>query len=213
MPTLADLGIVIPDTRLAQSALALLNASSPAHICNHCLRTHAFGLLGTRALGLTCDPEVTFVAAALHDLGLVPDYMSEDQRFEIDSADVARRFMLEHDVPEEKADLVWDAIALHTTTGIPLRKAPEVAFVHIGAGMDVLGIQLDQLPPEVLEAVLDAHPRLGFKDAFRQSVIDYATRKPMAQIFTWTSDIAHAHVPAFQCPTMSEAYDAAPFAE
>lgn len=114
---------------------------------------------------------------------------------------------------ERQADIVWDAIALHTSTGLPMRKEPEVALVHMGAGMDVFGISLDSLPPEVLDGILDAYPRLGFKDAFRQTIIDCALRKPGAQVLTWTSEITHAHVPSFACPTISEAYDASPFSE
>ena len=213
MPSLAELDLAVPDTKLAKGALALLKASSPGFICNHCLRTFAFGSLGARKMGKAFDPEIAFVAAALHDIGLMPEYESKDERFEIDSADVARKFVLEHGVPERQADIVWDAIAFHTSTGLPMRREPEAVLVHVGAGMDVFGISLDSLPPEVLEAILDAYPRLGFKDAFRQTIIDYAMRKPMAQVFTWTSEITHAHVPSFTCPMISQAFDASPFSE
>ena len=213
MLSLTDLGLDIPDTKLAEGALALLRASSPGFICNHCLRTYTFGSLAARKLGKAFDPEIAFVASALHDIGLIPEYQSEDERFEIDSADIARNFVLQHGVPEKQADIVWDAIAFHTSTGLPMRREPEVALVYMGAGMDVFGISLDSLPGEVLEAILDAYPRLGFKDAFRKVLIDYAVRKPMAQVFTWTSDIAHAHVPSFPCPVISKAFDASPFPE
>lgn len=213
MPTLADLDLVIPDTKLAQSALALLNASSPQFLCNHCLRTYAFGVMGARHLGRTFDPEIGFVAAALHDLGLLPEYEGTTERFELDSADAARKFVIEHGLDERKADLVWDAIALHSTVGVALRKEPEVALVHIGAGVDVFGAILDQFPPEAVEAVIDAYPRLGFKAAFLEIVLGYATRKPAQQAFTWTSVLAHSHVPGFPCPTVTQAYAAAAFAE
>ena len=39
---------------------------------------------------------------------------------------------------------MWDAIALHTTPGIPEHKKPEVALVTAGVEMDVLGIAYEQ---------------------------------------------------------------------
>jgi len=213
MPTLAELDIVIPDTKLAKATLALLNATSPPFLCNHCMRTYAFGALGARRLGKSFDPEIGFVAAALHDLGLLPEFESETQRFELDGADAARKFVEDQGLDPRKADLVWDAVALHSTVGVPLRKEPEVALVHIGAGIDAFGVSLDMFPPEVVEAIIEAYPRLGFKAAFLKIVLDYAKRKPSQQAFTWTSVLAHSHIPGFPCPTVTQAYAAAAFAE
>jgi hypothetical protein len=36
-----------------------------------------------------------------------------DKRFEVDGADAASRFLLANDYPKSKAEIVWDAIALH----------------------------------------------------------------------------------------------------
>jgi GH35 family endo-1,4-beta-xylanase len=49
---------------------------------------------------------MTFCGAVLHDLGLVPAYR-RDNRFEVDGADAARQFCSKHQVPPERADLVW----------------------------------------------------------------------------------------------------------
>ena len=40
----------------------------------------------------------------------------------------------------ERADRVWEAIALHTSAGIASRMAAEIALVHLGAGLDFLGL-------------------------------------------------------------------------
>jgi hypothetical protein len=39
-------------------------------------------------------PELTYVGAMFHDLGLTSKYRTNDQRFEVDGADVARHFLL-----------------------------------------------------------------------------------------------------------------------
>lgn len=213
MKRLEQFDIIIPDSKIANSALALLKACSPKFLCNHCMRTYAFGALGARRLGKTFDPEIGFVAAALHDLGLMPEYEGQTQRFELDSADAARAFVIANGYDAQKADLVWEAVALHSTVGVPLRKAPEVALVHIGAGVDVFGVSLERFPSEVVEAILEAFPRLGFKAAFLEVVLDYAKRKPAQQAYTWTSVLAHSHVPGFPCPTVTQTYASAAFSE
>ena len=75
-----------------------------------------------------------------HDLGLTRQYRSATERFEVDSANAARDFLRHHGIDEAAIDIVWDAIALHTTPGIPQHKKPEVALVTAGVEMDVLGI-------------------------------------------------------------------------
>src|SRR5437016_13003935 len=113
-------GVTIPDTALCNAAVDLLEASSPEFLCTHCLRTYIFGSLAVRSLGRSVtDEEAAFCAAALHDLGLVPAYLGEN-RFEVDGADAAREFCSKHQVSPERADLVWEAIALHTSVGIAI---------------------------------------------------------------------------------------------
>lgn len=49
-----------------------------------------WGSLKANALGLTPDPELSYVAAMFHDLGLAERYRRTDQRFELDDADNAK---------------------------------------------------------------------------------------------------------------------------
>src|SRR5271167_5091895 len=153
-------GVTLPDTELCKAAVDLLEASSPEFLCSHCLRTYVFGSLAIRGLGRSVvDEEAAFCAAILHDLGLVPAYRREN-RFEVDGAEAARRFCLKHQVPRERADLVWKAIALHTSPGIATRLADEIALVHLGAGLELFGLGLNQVPTQLVEEVLQKYPRM-----------------------------------------------------
>src|SRR6267142_6588885 len=114
-------GVRIPDTALCNAAVDLLESCSPAFLCSHCLRTYIFGSLAVKGIGRSVvDEEAAFCGAVLHDLGLVPPYRG-DNRFEVDGAEAARDFCVNHQVSPERADVVWQAIALHTSPGIPTR--------------------------------------------------------------------------------------------
>ena len=183
-------GVTIPDTSLCNAAVDLLEASSPEFLCTHCLRTYIFGSLAVRGLGRSViDEEAAFCAAALHDLGLVPAYQ-RDNRFEVDGADAARQFCSKHQVPPERADLIWEAIALHTSPGIGTRLADEIAVVHLGAGLELFGLGLDQVPPQVVEEVLKEYPRMNFKTEFRKLLVEHCRHNPAAQVLTWSDDVA-----------------------
>ena len=209
-------GVRIPDTPLAKAAVDLLEATSPQFICNHCVRTYVFGNLAVRSIGRSIiDEEIAFCGALLHDLGLVPAHAGEN-RFEVDGADAAREFCLKHQVAPERADRVWEAIALHTSAGIASRMAAEIALVHLGAGLDFLGLGIDQVPLQLLEEILTSYPRLNFKSAFRDLLVEHCRRNPAAQILTWTDDVARTAgctVHGQPIPTASQLMLAAPFAE
>src|ERR1700733_1278208 len=209
-------GVKIPDTKLATAAADLLEAISPHFLFNHCLRTYVFGSLAVRAAGReVIDEEIAFCGALLHDLGLTSTYIGSN-RFEVDGADAARRFCLEHQVSPQRADQVWEAIALHTSAGIASRMAAELAVVHFGAGLDLLGLGIEQVPREVLEEVIASCPRLSFTTAFRDLLVAHCRANPAAQILTWTDDIARINgcmLHGQPLPTATQLMAAAPFEE
>ncbi len=129
-------GIRIPDSKLAAAALDLVKIESHASIYKHVLRTFVFGGLAARAEGIGFDEELFFLGAVLHDLGLTERFGAPAGRFEVVGADAAEKFLLGEGVAAERSAVVWEAIALHTSNGIALRRAPEVALVHIGASID-----------------------------------------------------------------------------
>jgi hypothetical protein len=209
-------GVTIPDTELCRAAIGLLEAGSPEFLCTHCLRTYVFGTLAVRSVDRSIvDEEAAFCAAVLHDLGLVPPYMGHN-RFEVDGADAARDFCLKHQVSRERADLVWQAIALHTSPGIAARMASEIALVHLGAGLELLGLGLDQVPPQVVEKVLGKYPRLNFKTKFRRLLVEHCRQNPAAQVLSWTDDIARSAgclLNGGPIPSASQLMEAAPYNE
>jgi hypothetical protein len=202
----------IPDSEICRKATQLVAEVSPTFLCNHCMRTFLFGdLLGKRD-GLKCDRELLYLGAIMHDLGLTERFDGH-QRFEVDGADAARAFVLKHGLSDEKAEMLWDAIALHTSLGIASRKQPEIALVHLGASADVLGIRIADIPSETVEQVIAAYPRLDFNTAMTGLLVSHINQKPQTIAFTWLAEVGRSCIHGFVSPSWKEMIDRSPFAE
>src|ERR1700712_1593310 len=161
-------GVKIPDSKIAREAAELVRQHESELLFNHSVRVFLFGAIKGVRQNLKFDPELLYVAALFHDLGLVDAYHTETKRFEVDGADAAREFLRSHGIAEPKADLVWEAIALHTTRGIPEYMRPEIALTHAGVLVDVVGIGYDDYTPEQRAQVVADFPRGDFKNGFIQ---------------------------------------------
>ena len=190
--------IEIPDTRLVAEATELVREAASPLLFHHSRRVYLFGALRGREQGLRYDPELLYVGAMFHDLGLTPKYRRTDQRFEIDSADEARSFLLSHGVPEDAATLVWTGIALHTTPEVPLHMAPEIALVTRGVELDVLGIGYHTVSDEQRAAVTGAHPRPDFKRQILEAFTEGNADRPETTFGNVNADVLEHFVPGFR---------------
>lgn len=207
-----SINYAIPDSTICKKATQLVTAVSPTFLCHHCIRTFLFGdLLGQRD-GLVCDRELLYLGAVMHDLGLTERFNGE-QRFEVDGADAARAFVLEHGLSDEKAEIVWDAIALHTSLGIASRKQPEIALVHLGASADVLGMRIADISPETVEQVIDEYPRLGFNTAMTELLVAQVKCKPHTAAFIWLAEVGRSCIHGFVSPDWNTMLGLSPFAQ
>jgi len=105
-------GITIPDTPLIRDVTALIRDAEDDLLFDHSRRVFLFGALQGRRRGLQPDLELLYVGAMFHDIGLTQRYRTSSLRFEVDSANAARDFLLEHGVDEAAARKVWLSIAL-----------------------------------------------------------------------------------------------------
>jgi HD superfamily phosphodiesterase len=191
-------GVQIPDSALAREATELVREAASPLLFDHSRRVFVFGSLRGREQGLEFDPELLYVGAMFHDLGLTERFRRTDQRFEIDGADEARRFLTSHGITVESADRVWNAIALHTTPEIPLHMAPEVALVTRGVELDVLGIGYDAVTDEQRAAVVAAHPRPDFKNQILAAFTEGIKDRPETTFGNVKADVLAHFVPGFQ---------------
>jgi HD superfamily phosphodiesterase len=172
-------GVMVPDSKLAREAMELVRDTESPLLFNHSTRVYYFGSLAGKRRGLKFDPELLYIAAIFHDMGLTPRYSSKTDRFEVDGANAARAFMSQHHIPQQELDTVWTAIALHTTPGIPQYMDPVVALLTNGVEMDVLGIAYSEFANADREAIVAAYPRTEhFKEDIIQTFYDGIKHKP-----------------------------------
>lgn len=203
-------GVPIPDSALAVEATDLLRANASPLVFAHSLRVYLFGAVRGRTRKMAFDPELLYIGAVFHDLGLTPKYRSPDHRFEVDGANAAREFLREHDVADWAVEAVWDAIALHTTPEIPWHKRPEVALVTAGVEADVLGDGLPEIPPAAREEVLAAYPRIDFKTGIVRAFADGIAHKPETAFGNVKSDVLEKLLPGYKRPNFCDLIAANP---
>jgi hypothetical protein len=192
-------GVDIPDSKMAQNLTQLIRDTENDLLFNHSTRVYLFGALTGKRKKLKYDPELLYVGAMFHDIGLTEHYRTSQNRFEVDGANAARDFLRSYGIPEIEVDTVWDAIALHTTPGIPEHKKPEVALVTAGVEMDVLGIAYDQFTDGQREAVVDSYPRGGtFKNEILGAFYEGMKHRPDSTFGTVNDDVLAHFDPKFQ---------------
>jgi hypothetical protein len=191
-------GVTVPDTKLARDATDLVRESTTELVYHHSRRVFWFGSLQAQNRDLSFDPELLYIAAMFHDLGLNEEFRGSGRRFEVDSADEARRFLQEYGVPEDSVRRVWTAVALHTTPGIPEFMEPEVALLTAGVEYDVLGIGYHDVSDANRAEITALHPRPDFKRRILQAFTEGIAPKPETTFGNVKADVLERFVPRFQ---------------
>jgi hypothetical protein len=197
-------GLEIPETAAVAEATRFIEETTSPLIYHHSRRVFLFGLIHAHRLDVKPDPELLYVAALFHDSGLLMPFSEVEQRFEVDGADHARKFLLDRGFSTPAAETVWEAIALHTTPGIPGRMGPEIATTQLGVLTDVLGLGLAGMDGDQVGEILAVHPRGDFKNEFLRAQFDGQKHRPETTNGTVNSDLLEHFIPGFQRTTMVE---------
>jgi hypothetical protein len=191
-------GVTAPDTKLARDATELIRDRTSDLVYHHSRRVYWWGSLQGRNRGLSWDPELLYIGAMFHDLGLNEEFRHSGRRFEVSSADEARSFLHSHGVPDDSVRRVWTAIALHTTPAIPEFMEPEIALVTAGVEYDVLGIGYHDISDADRAAITALHPRPDFKRQILQAFNDGMVPRPDTTFGTVNADVLERFVPGFK---------------
>src|SRR5215472_17277302 len=120
-PAAVQADLEFPQTQLAKVADELARAAEPDFLYNHSVRSYLFARVAAAARGLApgegYDDELLFLSCILHDVGLTAQ-ADRGRRFEVDGAEAAADMLRANGLEAARAQVVWDAIALHTSPGI-----------------------------------------------------------------------------------------------
>ena len=216
VPTRVLAGVSVPDTPVVNAAIAFAREHLDEVSFNHVMRSTLLGLIlaSKQHAEADYDTEVHSVAAILHDLGWdqTGRLVSPDRRFEIDGAIAAREF-LAREAPgwdPRRVQLVWDAIALHTTPSIYVYKETEVATCGMGIVADFAGpdnLRAGALTWEEYDRVVAAFPRTGMVDGVLKILCGICATKPATTYDNFVASIGEALVPGYS--TKGTGYGAA----
>jgi hypothetical protein len=207
-------GVAIPRSRCAVLAAGYAKRHQPDFLFNHCMRTFVFGALYAGKRGLMFDADEAFVAAAMHDLGLLPEFASEDASFEIDGANAAEKFGRSVGLSGRRADVIWHSVEMHDGKwALTSRQGAEAMLVSAGAAADVDGPDNSVVDGRQMAEAVDAFPRLQFKTRFTELLVDHCRRKPLSQRSTWLEGLCRRTAPSAWKETVEHEIASAPFAE
>ncbi len=201
----------IPDSPVAAAARRLTYDVSPEFVYNHAIRSYLFAreLSALEETPEHGDDELLFLTCVLHDLGAT-EYASTDQRFEMDGADAAAKFLQAQGVDVARVDAAWTAIALHTSVGLAHRFGSIAAVAQMGIGADILGTHRQQLPEGFADRVHAAWPRHDLGYALASVIAEQAHRNPAkAPPMSFPAHLHELMYPAQSSATWLDLVDAA----
>ncbi len=176
-----------PDSRLARAAETACQDGLPPALAAHSFRTWWYGRLLADHDGHALDPELSYAAALLHDLGLAAAVPGED--FTLRSAARAADVMVRSGVPAGDIEAVRDAISVHTLPGVePGRDGVLGTYLQAGAMLDLVGMRVCDVPAIAVRDVLERHPRADLAQQLGAAVRAESAAVPdgrFAQISRW----------------------------
>ncbi len=170
----------LPTTPLAVRAVEYARACETERVANHSVRSYLFAVLLAEHEGLRppadFDPDLLFFACVLHDLGTSPA-AGGTQRLEVDGADMAAEFLTGNGIGARGVDLVWEAIALHSSPGIAERRGTLAYLTRRGVGI-YFGPGSQFITDAQGKAVHSHYPGLRMVPSLIDQIVRHAGRGP-----------------------------------
>ncbi|MGW0008610.1 HD domain-containing protein [Streptomyces tendae] len=168
----------MPGTAAAAAALDVATAYLSPALLNHSLRAYFWAAARGTADGVPFDPELLYVAALFHDIGLVPVFDSHTVVFEEAGGHVARVFAAGAGWPAERRARLSDVIVRHMWPRVDVATDPEGHLLARATATEIVGTEADAYPSRFRDEVLDRCPRLDLAASFLACFQDQAERKP-----------------------------------
>ena len=169
---------VVPDTAASAAALEVASAYQSPAFLNHSLRAYVWAAAYGMTRGIGSDPELLYVAALFHDLGLVPAFDSHAVSFEEAGGHVGRVFAAGAGWPAERRERLAEVIIRHMWPRVDVSVDPEGYLLARATETEIIGTNVNDFPPGFRAEVLERHPRLDITENFLACFEAQAKRKP-----------------------------------
>lgn len=178
MPGMRLGDLSLPDTAVCASAVEVARAYSSPAFLNHSIRSYVWAAALGTVDSLAVDHELLFVAAMLHDVGLVDVFDSHTVPFEEAGGAVAWVFAAGAGWPAGRRTRLSEVIVRHMWVEVDPVTDPEGHLLSRATAIDITGRDADDLPAEFRAEVLARYPRTTLAGEFLRCFADQAGRKP-----------------------------------
>lgn len=170
--------VVVPETAAAAAALEVASEYLSPALLNHSVRAYVWAAAYGAANGIRFDSELIYVAAMLHDVGLVAAFDSHTVAFEEAGGHVASVFAAGAGWTAQRRRRVSDVIIRHMWREVDASDDPEGHLLARSTATEIVGANVDDYDPSFRQEVLERYPRLDLASEFLACFRNQAERKP-----------------------------------
>ncbi|HEX7950998.1 MAG TPA: HD domain-containing protein [Candidatus Limnocylindrales bacterium] len=171
--------IEVPRDRVSTATWRWAHRQLPDYLLTHSVRAYCWGAAIASREGWDFDRRVLWNASLMHDFGLtrIP---RNTMCFEVEGAEISRRFLERHGMAADDAERVAIAIILHMQPSVTPADGVEAVLLDRATALDVRGDGY-ALVDDVRPGVMRAFPRRAFDRRFLAAIAREATIRPGCQ--------------------------------
>jgi hypothetical protein len=170
-----------PDTAAAVAANQVARRYCSSALYAHSVRSYLWGVAYAEREGLDFDPELFYVAAMLHDIGLTRPFDAHQMPFEEAGGQLAWVFAAAAGWPDDRRNRVAQVIEKHMWPSVDPSEDVDGHLLEVATGIDISGRGLNLIPLQVQTEVLAAWPRFDLAAEFTECLRAQAERKPTSR--------------------------------
>lgn len=172
-------GLPVPQDDISAAAWRWARTTLPRYLFAHSVRAYCWGVEIATWEGRPFDAQVLWSAALFHDVGLtrVP---RNTACFEVEGAEIARRFLAGRGMSAAAAERAARAIILHMQPGVTADDGIESLLLDRATAIDVRGVDIESIA-RVRDAVVRRYPREKFDRHFLRAIEREVSTRPTCQ--------------------------------
>jgi hypothetical protein len=171
--------IDVPQDEISEATWRWAHRSLPGYLLNHSVRAYCWAAEIAAGEAWPFDGQILWAASLMHDVGLTR-IRRNATCFEVEGAEIARRFVARLGMLADAADRVAVAIILHMRPSVTLDDGVEAVLLDLATSVDVRG-EGYELVRGVREAVVSDFPRGAFDRHFLAAIEREVAVRPTCQ--------------------------------